>query len=192
MEIFFNIVRIVLVILAVWHLFRREWKPAGSLALVLALTYLPPLLNRWLGIELDPLGGCLYVSVLVMTVYLGNTIKCYDRFSWWDRLIHLLSGVVFVNFGIALARKVDGLPIFGAVLFAFCLSITGHCIWELLEYASDCFGRSDHQRWQAHHPDINHKPAAALQPAGLVDTMNDMLLGLIGALAAAALWYLIL
>lgn len=191
MEQFFNIVRIVLLIPALWHLFRKTWKPTGAIAAVLALTYLPALLDRWLSIALDPLGECLYLLVLVMSLYLGSAMKFYDRFSWWDKLLHLLSGVVIVNFGIALTR-LEPISAFGAVLYAFCLSMTGHCIWELLEYASDSLKRTDNQRWQAHHPDINHKPAGALQPAGLVDTMNDLLMGLIGALAASVVWYFLL
>lgn len=192
MEIFYNIVRIALLMLAAWHLFRKEWKPAGSLVVVAVLSYLPMLLNRWIDIRLDPLGACFYMIILVMTIFLGNTRKLYDRFAWWDKVIHLISGSLLVNFGIALARKVESLPRFGAVLFAFCLSLAGHCIWELLEYAADCLKRSDNQRWQTNNPDINHQPVAAIQPPGLVDTMNDMLMGLIGAVAASIVWYLIL
>lgn len=192
MEFYLNIVRIMAAAMAVWHLFRKQWKPAGSLAVVAALSYLPMLLNRWLGVRLDPIASCLYFAVLIMTLYLGNSIKLYDRFAWWDRVIHLLSGMLFVSFGIAFSRKVEGLPVFAAVLFAFCFSLAGHCIWELLEYAADCFGCSDNQRWQAKNPDVNHKPAAALQPAGLVDTMNDLLMGLIGAVVAAAVWWVVL
>ena len=192
MEIISNTVRAILAVLAIWHLIRKEWKPAGSAAGVLLLTYLPALLSRWCGIKVDMLGKCLYLIILVMALYLGSSRKLYDRFAWWDRLIHLLSGILFVNIGIALTKKVEGLPVFGVVLFSFCFSLAGHCVWELLEYAADCFGRSDNQRWQAKHPDINHKPVAALQPAGLVDTMNDLLMGLIGAFGAIVVWWMLL
>lgn len=192
MEMFYNIVRIALFMLVAWHLFRKEWKPVGSVVAVAVLSYVPRLLNRWLDIRLDPLGACFYLILLVMTLYLGNTRKLYDQFAWWDRLIHLISGLLFVNFGIALARKAESLPRLGTVLFAFCFSLAAHCIWEMLEYAADCLKRSDNQRWQANHPDINHQPAAAIQPPGLVDTMNDMLMGLIGAVATSIVWYLIL
>lgn len=192
MELYLNIARIILALLAVGHLLRKGWKPARTLAGVLVLSYVPALLNHWFEVQLDPFGIWLYIIVLVMTIYMGNSLKVYDRFAWWDRLIHLLSGILFVNFGVAFTHKVPGLPVFATVVFAVCFSLAGHCLWELLEYAADCFGRLDNQRWQAKNPNINHKPAAALQPAGLVDTMNDLLMGLIGALLAALLWWVIL
>lgn len=191
MEILYNVIRIVLGALALWHLFRKTWKPLASLAIVFALTYLPMVLDRWLEIRLDSLGRVLYIVVLCMAMYLGTALKFYDKFVWWDRITHLLSGILFVNFGIAIVRNIQIIPPFTAILFAFCFSLAMHYIWELLEYASDCFGRSDNQRWQKKNPDINHQPVAAKQPPGLVDTMNDMIMGLIGAIAAGIVWYII-
>lgn len=192
MELLTNAVRIALAALAVWYLFRKAWKPMGSLMLVLALTFLPALLEFWVGIRLDTLGICLYLAILIMTLHLGSTLKFYDKFVWWDRIIHLVSGVLLVNVGVAITQRVQITPTFGVVLFAVSFSLAGHCVWELLEYATDCFSRSDNQRWQKRNIDRNHKPEAAIQPAGLVDTMNDLLMGLIGAVVSSIVWFLIL
>jgi len=187
-----NLLRIVLGFAAIYHLFKRNHKPAISAACAFALTYFPAVLDWFFAYRLDPAGNILYFTIIVMTVYLGNSLKCYDRFAWWDYVIHFLSGCLFVSAGIALADRTVSLNRLPVLIFSFTLSITLHVIWEALEYASDCFFRSDNQRWQETSPTHNHQPEPAIQPAGLVDTMNDTLICILGTVIACIVWWFIL
>jgi hypothetical protein len=182
----------MILVLAVYHIFKREWKQIKSALLVLVLSFLPACLNVLFEIKLDIVSSILYYAILFMTLYLGSSIHFYDKFSWWDRLVHFLSGVAFVGFGIALTFKSPGTIRPGILLFSFTFSITLHVFWEVLEYVSDCMTHGNAQRWQKRHDSNNHVSENAIQPAGLVDTMNDLICCIVGATLAVFVWWFLL
>ncbi len=187
-----NLLRIALGFAAFYHLFKRNYKPLTSSACAFGLTYLPAVFERMFSYHLDSVGNILYFTIIIMTIYLGNSLKFYDRFAWWDYLIHFLSGCLFVSVGIALANRMANLNQFPILFFSFTLSITLHVIWEVLEYITDCLFHSDNQRWQKVNPTHNHQPESAIQPAGLVDTMNDTLICILGTTIACIIWWFVL
>lgn len=187
-----NILRGVLIALAVYHIAKRWFKPLFPLLVVFVSTFLNDFLKNVCNIHIDWFGGILYLCLLVMTIYLGSTLKFYDRFVWWDKLTHGLSGVVFVSIGLAAAKTAEHLQAVHLIIFSFTFSLALHVIWELLEYITDCLFHTNHQRWQKIHDSKNHKPSSAIQPAGLVDTMNDMVWSLAGTSLACFVWWLIL
>ena len=190
-SIYANLIRTALIIVSIHYIFKRQYKYLISTAAVFVLTFLPCFLDRVFGIRIDAVGGFLYISIIVMTMYLGNVLKFYDRYFWWDIAIHFLSGIAFVNFGIALCQKVPGLSSFNILFFSFTFSIALHAVWEVLEYASDCIIHSDNQRWQKVSPTVNHASESAIQPAGLVDTMKDIIYGIAGAAVSCLIWWFI-
>lgn len=184
---FRNLMRIFLMFFLFYHLFQRDKGKIWKAIAVLALSFLPWVLGL-LNFHINKLTEVLYIAVIFMAIYLGAGWKVYDRFAWWDRLIHFLSGIMFFSLGVTLAQKAPDSGTAGALLFSFTLSLAAHVIWEVLEYLIDCISHSDHQRWQKKHPDINHLPDRSIQPAGLVDTMNDMIACVIGATIACVGW----
>jgi len=127
-----------------------------------------------------------------MGLYLGEGLKFYNRYFWWDLLVHFLAGITFVNFGIAIASTVDNLSTFHILFFSLSFSVFLHTLWEVFEYVLDCISRTNHQRWQKNTNDKIHLSKSALQPAGLVDTMHDMVASIVGSLAACVVWCVIL
>jgi hypothetical protein len=127
-----------------------------------------------------------------MALYLGSSFSFYDKYKWWDRSIHFLSGVSFVGIGIAITNKNSEMGKWFILLFSFTFSITLHVFWEVLEYISDCLSHGNAQRWQMIHSSKNHISEKAIQPAGLVDTMNDFICCIFGSGVAIAVWYLII
>lgn len=186
-----NLMRTAFVLLFFLHLCRREYKLLLPSAAVFLLTFVPDVLGIW-QVRPDAAGALLYLVILVMTIYLGNALKFYERFAWWDRLAHFLAGASFVSFGLALARREGDLHKLHALAFALTFSITLHVLWEVLEYLSDSLFHTDHQRWQKNSATHNHQPEAALQPAGLVDTMNDTIVCLLGGVCACLIWWAVL
>ena len=187
-----DLLRIALGFAVICHLRKRNYKPILSAACAFALTYLPIVFDRFFSYRLDSVGNILYFTIVIMTVYLGNSLKFYDRFFWWDYVLHFLSGCLFVSAGIALADRAADLSRFPILFFSFTLSIALHVVWEVLEYASDCFFHTDNQRWQKTSPTHNHQPESAVQPAGLVDTMNDTLICILGTAIACIVWWFVL
>lgn len=191
-NVYVNLVRAALVILSFYHIYKRQYKYIISTALTVALTFLPSLLNTLFDIKLDIIGSYLYIVTIVMTMYLGNSLKFYDKFFWWDMVIHFLSGIVFVSIAVALSKKVVNLEKLPTLFFGFTYSLSHHVIWEVLEYISDCIFHTDHQRWQKVSATVNHVSKSAIQPAGLVDTMNDTIICIVGTIVACIAWWFVL
>jgi hypothetical protein len=181
----------ILIALTVYHIYKREFKIMKSVILIFVLSFLSAFSYAVFGIKIDTFSNCAYFVFLFMALYLGSSLSFYDKYKWWDRSIHFLSGVAFVGFGIAIATNTEVVK-FGIILFGFTFSITLHAFWEVLEYISDCISHGNAQRWQKIYASINHISEKAIQPAGLVDTMNDIIWCIIGSVGTVIVWWFIL
>lgn len=170
-------------------LFKRDYKKLAPATIAIALTFIPWLLSL-MHIQINTLTGFLFPSVVFMSVYLGSGLRYYDLYSWWDRNLHFLSGILFFSFGISLTEKTPDLGLAGMLIFSFALSLAFHVVWEVSEFLVDSFFHTDHQHWQKHSSVINHQPEKTIQPPGLVDTMTDTIAGIIGAIAACVGWWI--
>lgn len=182
----------ILFILSIYHINKKKYKLIGSIILISVLSFLRAVLNVVFQIKIDAFSNFIYLIVLFMALYLGSSLGFYDRYKWWDRLIHFLSGSGFIGFGIAIANTNSAITKLGVLLFSFTFSITLHVLWEVLEYIYDCLTHGNAQRWQKIHSSINHKSKKAIQPAGLVDTMNDLICCIMGSLVAILVWWFII
>lgn len=189
----YNIIfRCILIGIAIYHVFKRQLKVASSVAVIFVLSYLSLFLDKLFQITVDPISNFLYLIILFMALYLGSSLKFYDKYKNWDRYIHSLSGIAFVGFGIAIVYNDSGIRRFSVLILGFTFSVTIHVLWEIIEYISDCLFQSNAQRWQIKHNSINHVSPKAIQPAGLVDTMNDFICCVIGSGIATIIWMFIL
>lgn len=84
-----TIIRIILIALTLYYLLKRDFKKMKATVLVIALTFLPTLLNYFFGLRIDPVGSILYETVIVVSLYLGSTLGFYDRYAWRDRMLHI-------------------------------------------------------------------------------------------------------
>lgn len=186
-----NLVRVVIVIITVAQLFKHNYKKLTPAIISIVLTFLPWLLSL-IYVQIDILSGSLFQTVVFMAVYLGSGYRYYDLYPWWDRVIHFLSGILFFGFGVSLAEKAPDAGFVGTLVFSFTLSLALHVIWEVLEFLFDSIFHTDHQHWQKNSPIINHQPENAIQPPGLVDTMNDSISSMIGTMSACIGWWIYL
>lgn len=189
---YITIIRLAFIVLSAFHIYKREFKYILSTGIVYILTYLPQVLRRFFHIRMDLLGNLLYITIIVMTIYLGNVLQFYNRYRWWDQLIHFLSGITFVSFGVAISMNQAVLNRFHILFFSLTLSITLHVVWEVLEYVFDCIFHTDNQRWQKVSASKNHLSQSAIQPAGLVDTMNDTIFCIVGTVVSCIVWWFVL
>ncbi|MGL5434492.1 MAG: hypothetical protein ACRDBO_03725 [Lachnospiraceae bacterium] len=182
------IFQFVLLGLAVYHIFKKEIKIVKSIGVVLVISFLPACLSSIFQIFTDDFSRLTFAAVIFMSMYLGSSLKFYDKYRWWDRSLHFLSGASFLGFGMALAGSKMEITKAGLLLFGFTFSITMHVFWEVLEYLCDCITHSNAQRWQKIHDSHNHISTKAIQPAGLVDTMNDTICCICGSILAMLCW----
>lgn len=190
--IYAGIIRAALLIFTAYYSFRRDFKKAASAVIALVLSFVPFFLEKAFMLRADIFGNILYYAVIVMSLFLGSGLKFYDKYSWWDQILHFMCGVMFVSFGIPLAFKMGITNIIGILFFCFTLSTTLHALWEAAEYAADSLAHTDHQRWQKRTPSRHHKSPGTAQPSGLADTMNDIIICMAGTLAACIVQWFIL
>ena len=189
---FEHMFRWILLILFVYYLCKRNYKVMKAAGLILALSFLPALLAFFVKITIDSGSYIIYCIILFTSLYLGSSLGFYDRYKWWDRMVHFLSGAGFVGFGIAVTRLNPETPVAGMLSFGYTFSVTLHVFWEILEYWNDCLTHGNAQRWQKIHNSRNHVSEQAIQPAGLVDTMNDLICCVAGAFLAVIIWWMVL
>lgn len=116
-----------------------------------------------------------------MAVGLGTCLGLYDSISWWDLLLHGLSGLLCALTIFMLLIRWGGAKLSPAgcmlIIGVFTLGISG--LWEIIEYAFDAITGSDSQR-------VAESLAAG--KAGTADSMEDMLISLVGV----AVFYILL
>ena len=184
-----NLIRAILIVITIVQVRKHDYKKLVPAAIVIVLTFLPWLLGL-MHIRINMLTGFLFPTVVFMGVYLGSGFRYYDLYPWWDRSVHLLSGILFFSFGISLTEKASGVSLTGKLVFSFALSLALHEIWEVSEFLVDSIFYTDHQHWQKHSSVVNHQPEKAVQPPGLVDTMTDTIAGIIGTIVACGGWWI--
>jgi len=167
-----------LAILAVFMVaaWEGQWLVAFTALAVLALTFLPALIERQLSVHL-PVEFTLVTSVFLYASFgLGEVRGFYQRFWWWDILLHSTSALVMGLIGFLLVyvfystHRVRMAPLYvGMVCFGF--AVTVGTLWEIFEFGMDwAFGFN-------------------MQKSGLVDTMTDLMVDTLGALLAACIAY---
>jgi hypothetical protein len=140
---------------------------AGILAFVLPALLLP----RFLGMRawFDICCG----AVILVAAW-SNVLGLYDAVGWWDLLVHFLcTGVIAAMAYLMLAKlRVVPLPRAAAgaartpILLVTCLGLALSSVWEIVEWFGHTFISSEIY-------------------VGYQDTIGDMVLGGLGALAAA-------
>lgn len=158
----------VLAIAAILGVISQHWSNVFVSVTALLATMLPAIFSERYKINL-PLPFMAAISVFVFsTLFLGEVFDFYERFWWWDIVLH---GISAVGFGIVGFLFVFSLfqgdlyaaPPWALSLFAFCFAVAIGALWEVFEFAMDqAFGMN-------------------MQKSGLVDTMWDLIVDSGGA-----------
>lgn len=134
----------------------------------LALTFLPGLLANRVHLHLPPSFLAAIAAFVLATIYLGEMHSFYERFWWWDMVLHGGSAMGFGILGFLLVFMLfDGdryaAPPWALGVLSFCVAVTVGALWEIFEFAMDqAFGMN-------------------MQKSGLMDTMGDLIVDTIGA-----------
>lgn len=164
---------------------RGQWLNALLILIIAGLLLAPTLLGDRFSIRI-PYEFQLFVMVIgFAALFLGEIRSFYYRFWWWDIVLHTASSFLLGIFGFLLVYvlnenknvHISMRPRFIA-LFAFAFALSMGVIWEIFEFAMDGLFGANMQ-----------KPMLG-DPSGLTDTMWDIIVDAIGALAVATLgWW---
>lgn len=85
----------------------------------------------------------LIFSFIVGSMYLGNVFNFYEIIPMYDKILHLLSGIIVGMIGFILFLHItDGKGMstckrYAPVLFSIIFSIAGAAVWEIWEFSTD-------------------------------------------------------
>ena len=163
-----------------WFLFRWDMRRLGLALVALLCLIVPRLIAGIFRVDLPPALEGLAVVFLMLTGYLGEVGGFYEMIPVWDNLLHLTSGCMFCAFGCGLmnrpAEEREERPSGARLLFGVSFALAAGVIWEFIEFTCDkTFGTS------------MQKPTVlpGFYDTGLIDTMEDLALGFVGALLFA-------
>ncbi|MFP4400737.1 MAG: hypothetical protein ACLFPQ_02565 [Candidatus Woesearchaeota archaeon] len=173
-SIIFRVLLLVAILTAAWH---KEWSSLGLAILTLILTFIPTMLEKRFSIDFPTIFEIMVLVFIFASIYLGFIHSYYERFWWWDVLLHTSSGIVFGLLGLYLVYILDRkyrvavkLNPYFVALFAISFAIAMGALWEILEFSLDYFFSTDLQ-------------------LSLADTMWDLIVDTLGAIIVAIFGY---
>ena len=132
-----------------------------------------------------------YALFLFCSVYLGEMRSFFINVPHWDTILHTFSGAMLGALGLAIisfANKTDKIPVILSpvfvAMFTFCFAVALGTIWEVYEFAIDCFFKTDMQKYAL------ESGVPLVGQAALLDTMKDLIVDCVGALAFSIYGYL--
>jgi len=183
-------VRILLVIMSVeWVLLivKEQWLSVFVIFLTIMIIISPEILRKRLNVTIPAEFQILAIVFVFAALFLGEVRSFYVRFWWWDILLHASSGLLLGIVGFLLVyvlnehERIDFHmhPRFVA-FFAFVFAVAVGALWEIFEFTMDyAFG-------------TNMQKPMFRDTSGLTDTMWDLIVDALGALAISTFgwWYM--
>lgn len=163
------------------------WVSGVWLLAIMVVTGAPAVLGQRMPVRIPAEYELLTILFVFGALFLGEFHSYYERFWWWDIVLHASSGLLLGILGFLLVyvlnenKRIDlhMRPGFVA-LFAFVFAVAVGAFWEIFEFAVDqVFGTT------------MQKPMLD-DPSGLTDTMWDLIVDALGALVISvfAWWHL--
>ena len=105
------------------------------------------------------------IIFILLSVFMGRTLKMYNIISFWDKILHFVSGFVIASVAEQIYQKLNGDESNRKLKywFIFLFSAASASVWEFYEFFIDLIFNMSAQ-------------------AGLADTMLDMIAGTVSAL----------
>ena len=167
---------VALVVSIAGSIWRGYWSSVMISSLTLILTWLPITFADRFDIKIPARFAAAIAIFAFATLFLGEIEGFYEKFWWWDVVLHTGSAFAFGIFGFILIFMLFegdrfGAPPFTIAFLSFCVAMAIGGIWEIFEFAMDQFFGMN------------------MQKSGLIDTMWDLIVDAIGALTAATTGY---
>lgn len=173
------LIRISLIVVSVLAVFVQNWPTLFAGLGTLVLTYVPQLLASQINVRI-PLQFEFAITIfLYASIFLGEVGGYYEKFWWWDVVLHAGSAFAFGFAGFLIlylmhARgKLQASPFLIAV-FSFTFGVAIGTMWEIFEFFVDStFGTN-------------------MLKSGLRDTFGDLIVNTIGVGLASTIGYVYL
>jgi glycopeptide antibiotics resistance protein len=174
--------QVIMAVELVLVFYEQQWMHAFLIIAIMAVTFVPAALGRQFRVYIPSEFQLLAVGFVFAALFLGEIQSYYERIWWWDIALHASSGLLMGILGFLLVYvlneseriDVNMRPHFVA-LFAFLFAVAVGSLWEIFEFTMDQVIGTNMQ-----------KPMFG-DPSGLSDTIWDLIVNMLGALAISAL-----
>ncbi len=159
---------LILVISFLVSMAMGRWSITFVSVATLILSMAPALLAERFHLRLPISLVAIIVVFVFSTMFLGEVFDFYERYWWWDVVLHGGSAIAFGMIGFLFVFYLfEGdrfaAPPIAMTFIAFCFAISIGAMWEIFEFSMDqLFGLN-------------------MQKSGLIDTMWDLIVDVIGA-----------
>lgn len=172
------VLQAVLFLGLILSLYRQNWLNAALILGIILLTLVPGAAGRRFNVYIPPEFEVMAILMIFFSLFLGELHGYYTKYWWWDLVLHGSSGLLFGLLGFVLVYVLNQdayvpmhLDHFFVALFSFAFAVTMGAMWEVFEFTMDA------------------ALGLNMQKSGLVDTMWDLIINAIGALAMAIMGY---
>jgi hypothetical protein len=152
--------------------------------------HIPDFLAHKLRFEVPTFLYIFYLIFLYCAIFLGEFADAYNRVYFWDTILHCSSSLAsgFVGFMFISILNGDEHIVFRlspkfVALFAFAFSVMVGGLWETYEFLMDGIAGLNMQKF------ITPDGAVLVGHAALRDTMEDIIIDIIGAFIASIIGY---
>jgi hypothetical protein len=120
----------------------HEWGAFLYSLLALGLMFLPELIKSRARVRLPIEFDVVLVGFMYASVFLGKVGAAYERFWWWDAVLHTSAGFILAYVGFlvlyvkVLQKKVEATRTL-FLLIIFCFALAFGAVWEIFEYTVD-------------------------------------------------------
>lgn len=155
--------------------------------LMIIVSLIPLILGRTTKVRIPKAMEIAFVGFCFASLVMGDLLDFYGRFSWWDMLLHAISGIMLGILGYAILNTIFDneiksphiSPLFVSI-WVICFALAAGAMWEIWEYITDgIFGLNSQQFLVTSGTFDTTSPLQGRD--ALKDTMEDLILDLAGA-----------
>ncbi|MBU1046511.1 hypothetical protein KKH36_01880 [Patescibacteria group bacterium] len=164
----YSIFYLLLFVAGVIAVINQNWVNLFLSVLTTLILYFSHRFSKNIGLEFPSEIEIAIIFLIYASLFLGEISSFYSRFWWWDIMLHTFSGVLIALIAFLIVYILNRktalfMSPFFVSIFAFSFAIALGVIWEIFEFSVDnVFGLN-------------------MQKSGLVDTMGDLTLIVVGA-----------
>jgi hypothetical protein len=154
------------------------------------IIFLPSKVEHIFHVDIPDLMEIIYFIFLFCAIYLGEVRNFYYRISYWDLILHCFSAAMLGTVGFMIVNILNSsdriniqLSPFFVALFAFSFAISCGTIWEVYEFVADGLLQTNMQKF------ITSNGTVLVGRGAIVDTMEDIIVDVLGALAITMIGY---
>ncbi len=140
----YALLRILVLIVMVMQFFNGNFENVFLCLLTLVLMIMPSIVQTTLKVEFPSVMEIIILFFIFAAEILGEISAFYQRFQYWDAILHVINGFICAGIGFSLVDIINRQkrytfslsPLYLSIV-AFCFSMTIGVLWEFLEFGVD-------------------------------------------------------